>query len=146
MRILDLFADRQLVWLQEGQKANKNWLISSANLSHAVEARKIFVFSQRAEEAKQRVLRFNSDVKAFNDCRDKVYSSPAHQQALEYMSKESVTMADGSVQLRSTMEQVRSTFALVLLSFCSHFARVSLIFSHVWVVFCSFLGRFDRGF
>lgn len=89
----------------EGQKANKNWLICSANLSHAVEARKIFVFSQRAEEAKQRVLRFNSDVKAFNDCRDKVYSSPAHKQALEYMSKESVTMADGSVQLRSTMEQ-----------------------------------------
>lgn len=103
---LDAFMKKlQTMLAAEGQKANKNWLVCSANLSHAVEARKIFVFSQRAEEAKQRVLRFNSDVKVFNECRDKVYSSPAHKQALEYMSKESVTMADGSVQLRSTMEQ-----------------------------------------
>lgn len=103
---LDQYMKRlQQTLAAEGQKANKNWLICSANLSHAVEARKIFVFSQRAEEAKQRVLRFNSDVKVFNECRDKVYSSPAHKQALDYMSKESVTMADGSVQLRSTMEK-----------------------------------------
>ncbi len=103
---LDQFMKKlQTMLAAEGQKANKNWLVCSANLSHAVEARKIFVFSQRAEEAKQRVLRFNSDVKVFNECRDKVYNSPAHKQALEYMSKESVTMADGSVQLRSTMEQ-----------------------------------------
>ena len=103
---LDAFMKKlQAMLAEEGQKANKNWLVCSAKLSHAVEPRKIFVFSQRAEEAKQRVLRFNSDVKVFNACRDKVYNSPAHKQALEYMAKESVTMADGSVQLRSTMEQ-----------------------------------------
>ena len=95
----------QAMLAEEGQKANKNWLVCSANLSHAVEPRKIFVFSQRAEEAKQRVLRFNSDVKVFNECRDKVYNSRAHKQALEYMAKESITMADGSVLLRSTMEE-----------------------------------------
>ena len=89
----------------EGEKANKNWRICSANLSHATDARKIFTFSQKAEEAKQRVLRFNSDVKAFNECREWVYRSPAHQQAREFLNSASVTLPDGSMQLKSTMQE-----------------------------------------
>jgi hypothetical protein len=71
----------------------------------AVEPRKIFVFSQRADEAKQRVLRFNADVKAFNNCRDKVFASPTYKEALQYLAEVSVTMSDGSVQMRSQMEE-----------------------------------------
>ena len=39
--------------------------------------------------------------KAFNACRDKVYASPAHKEALVYMAEVSVTMPDGSVQVRA---------------------------------------------
>ena len=45
---LDSFMKKlQAMLAAEGEKANKSWLICSANLSHAVEPRKIFVFSQR---------------------------------------------------------------------------------------------------
>ena len=89
----------------QGAKAQQRWRMARGALSHATEPRQISSLSVKAEQAKQRVLRFNTEVIAFNRMRDEVYAHPAHREAMEYTKREFVTNVDGSLTRRETLEE-----------------------------------------
>jgi hypothetical protein len=89
----------------EGAKAQQRWRIARASLSHATDPRHIAALSLKSEQAKQRVLKFNTDVRAFNTLRDQLYDSPAHREAMEYTKRAYVTNPDGSLTRRETLEE-----------------------------------------
>jgi len=95
----------QLTLKAEGEKATQRWRITAGSLSKATDPRQISKLTAQAEQARSRVLRYNTDVKAFTHTRDALYAVPAHRRHMESIRKDCVENADGTFSFRGAVDE-----------------------------------------